>query len=65
MTRRSGQKEQSGKRRITFLRAAVATASHALAGRLEEARQAMSRLRQIDPALRLSNLKHWFPIRRS
>jgi TolB-like protein len=45
--------------------AAVASASHALAGRLEEARQAMARLRRIDPALRMSNLKNWFPIRRS
>ena len=35
--------------------AAVASASHALAGRLEEARQAMARLRRIDPALRMSN----------
>jgi TolB-like protein len=43
--------------------AAVTAASHALAGRLEEARQAMARLRVIDPALRLSNLKDWFPIR--
>jgi hypothetical protein len=31
---------------------------------MEEARQAMERLRQIDPALRISNLKDWFPIRR-
>src|SRR5450830_1160893 len=44
--------------------AAVNAASHALAGRMEEARQAMERLRQIDPALRISNLKDWFPIRR-
>ena len=44
--------------------AAVTAASHALAGRLEEARQAMARLRRIDPALRMSNLKNWFPIRR-
>jgi Flp pilus assembly protein TadD len=44
--------------------AAVAAASHALAGRPEDARQAMSRLRQIDPALRISNLNQWFPIRR-
>ena len=44
--------------------AAVTAASHALAGRPEEARQAMERLRQIDPALRISNLKDWFPIRR-
>jgi TolB-like protein len=44
--------------------ASVMAASHALAGRLEEARQAMERLRQIDPALRISNLKDWYPIRR-
>jgi TolB-like protein len=44
--------------------AAVTAASHALAGRLEEARQAMSRLRQIDPVLRICNLDQWFPIRR-
>jgi TolB-like protein len=44
--------------------AAVAAASHALAGRLDEARQTMSRLRRIDPALRISNLNQWFPIRR-
>jgi hypothetical protein len=44
--------------------AAVTAASHALAGRLDEARQAMSRLRRIDPALRISNLEQWFPIRR-
>jgi TolB-like protein len=45
--------------------AGVAAASHALAGRLEEGRQAMARLRRIDPALRLSNLDDWFPIRRA
>jgi TolB-like protein len=44
--------------------AAVSAASHSLAGRLEEARQAMACLRKIDPALRMSNLKDWFPIRR-
>ena len=44
--------------------AAVTAASHALAGRLEVAQQAMARLRQIDPRLRLSNFKDWFPIRR-
>jgi len=43
----------------------LAAASSALAGRLEEARKAMARLRQIDPGLRLSNLKDLFPIRRS
>jgi len=44
--------------------AAIMAASHGLAGRPEEARQAMERLRQIDPALRISNLKDWFPVRR-
>jgi tetratricopeptide (TPR) repeat protein len=44
--------------------AAVMAASHALAGRPEEARNAMARLREIDPALHLSTLKDWFPIRR-
>jgi tetratricopeptide (TPR) repeat protein len=44
--------------------AAVTAASHALAGRLEQATQAMARVRLIDPSLRLSNLKDWFPIRR-
>ena len=42
----------------------VAAASHALAGRMEEASRAMQRLRQIDPALRVSNLKDWLPVRR-
>ena len=43
---------------------AVIAASHALAGRMEEARPAMERLRQINPALRISNLKELFLIRR-
>ena len=40
--------------------AAVTAASHALAGRLEDARQAMARLRQIDPALRVSTFTRLF-----
>jgi len=44
--------------------AIVTAASHALAGRTQEARQAMERLRQIDPTLRISNLKDRHPIRR-
>ena len=45
-----------------FLAAAALTAgSHALAGRTEESRPAMERVRLIDPSLRLSNLKDWFP----
>ena len=35
----------------------MAAASHALAGRLEEAQKVMARLRQIIPKLRVSNLK--------
>jgi tetratricopeptide (TPR) repeat protein len=44
--------------------AIVKAASNALAGRTEDARCAMDRLRQIDPALRISNLKERHPIRR-
>ena len=39
----------------------VTAASHALAGRLDEAQQAWQRMRQLDPALRISNLKDWIP----
>jgi adenylate cyclase len=35
----------------------IAAASHALAGRLEQAQKALARLRQLDPALRVSNLR--------
>jgi len=44
--------------------AAVAAASHAFAGRMEEASQTMQCVRQNDPALCMSNLKDWLPIRR-
>nr|WP_305111851.1 winged helix-turn-helix domain-containing protein [Shinella lacus] len=40
-------------------------ASHALTGRSMEAQQAMRRLRHLQPAARLSNLKDWLPIHRS
>jgi TolB-like protein len=39
-------------------------AGNALAGRLEDAQKAMGRLRQIDPQLRISNLKDMTPLRR-
>ncbi len=39
----------------------VAAASHALAGRLEEAQKAIARMRQLDPDLRISNLKDRLP----
>lgn len=42
----------------------VIAASHALAGRMDEARRAMQHLRRLDPALRISNLGDWLPIRR-
>jgi adenylate cyclase len=35
----------------------VATASNGLAGRPEQAEKALARLRQLDPALRVSNLR--------
>ena len=44
--------------------ARVTAASHAFAGRLEQAKKAMDRLRQIDPALRVSNLQDVTPLRR-
>jgi TolB-like protein len=42
----------------------VAAASYALAGRSEEARAAIARVRQLDPALRLSSARDLFPISR-
>jgi TolB-like protein len=42
----------------------IKAASHALAGRGDEARRAMRHLRRLDPALRLSNLKDWLPYHR-
>lgn len=43
----------------------VMAASHALAGRHDEAARAMTRLRELDPSLRLSNLADWLTIRQS
>ena len=42
---------------------ALTAASHALAGRIDEARQAIKQLRQLNPSLRASNLTDWIPIR--
>ena len=42
----------------------IAAASYALAGRLVEARKIMARLSELDPALRVSNVKDWVPLRR-
>jgi len=43
----------------------VVAASHALAGRPDEAKRAIDHLRQLDPTLRVSNLADWLPIRRA
>jgi tetratricopeptide (TPR) repeat protein len=37
----------------------IIAASHALAGRTDEAQRAMHHLRGLDPALRISNLRDW------
>jgi TolB-like protein len=44
--------------------AAFIAASHALAGQTDEARRAMQHLRQLDPALCISSLTKYLPIRR-
>jgi TolB-like protein/class 3 adenylate cyclase len=48
---------------LAALRAAAA--SSALAGRFEKAREAVARLRQLDPTARVSNLKDYIPLRRT
>ncbi len=42
---------------------AVLASSHALAGRIDDARKAIKQLRQLDPTLRASNLTDRIPIR--
>ena len=44
--------------------AGIIAASHALTGRMDDARRAMQHMRQLDPALRISNLKDWLPLQR-
>jgi predicted Zn-dependent protease len=41
----------------------VLAASNALAGRLSEAHEAMTHMRELDPSLRVSNLGEVFPLR--
>jgi tetratricopeptide (TPR) repeat protein len=49
----------------TFLMVvSIIAASHALAGRTDEARRAMDHLRQLDATLRIANLEDWLPIHR-
>jgi tetratricopeptide (TPR) repeat protein len=45
--------------------AAFMAAGHALAGRMDEAQQAMIHVRRLDPTLRLSNIDDWLLVRRS
>jgi TolB-like protein/Tfp pilus assembly protein PilF len=47
-----------------LLGSVIHPASKALAGQLSEAQRAMARLRQLDPKLRISNLKELAPLRR-
>jgi adenylate cyclase len=42
----------------------ILAASNALAGHMSEAHEAMAHLRELDPSLRVSNLKEVFPLRR-
>jgi TolB-like protein/class 3 adenylate cyclase len=57
--------EKAVRARPTWLTAVRgAAASHALAGRLDEARKYMARMRELDPALCISNLKDLLPLRR-
>jgi TolB-like protein len=49
----------------TLIATCTAAASAALAGQQTQALRAMSRLRQLDPKMRLSNLRGLFPIQRS
>lgn len=45
-----------------LLASAVLAASHALSGRIADARQTMEAVRQQAPDLRLSNITNWLPI---
>ena len=47
-----------------LLATSATAASAAVLGRMEEAQRAMARLRELDPDLRLSNLKDFIPLRR-
>jgi TolB-like protein/Flp pilus assembly protein TadD len=57
--------EKAFRTRPTYLAVVGAiAASHALAGRMDEARRAMDHLRKLDPKLRISNLDDWVPLSR-
>jgi TolB-like protein len=56
---------EKGLRQANYAGAArMAAASHALAGRLDQAHKAVARLRQIDPTFRVSDVRRMFPFRR-
>ncbi len=59
-----GRKRRCGSNRISSLRHAWPRQAVRSPGSLPEAEKAMARLRQLNPALRLSNLKELLPIRR-
>lgn len=46
-----------------LLAVGIVAASHALAGRIDAARQAMQHFRQLDPAMRVANLGTWVLLR--
>jgi tetratricopeptide (TPR) repeat protein len=57
--------EQSFRQLPAFLLpVAIFAASHAFAGRTEQARTAIEHLRKLDPTFRISSLQGWIPIRR-
>jgi hypothetical protein len=57
--------EQSFRQLPTFLAVvAIIAASHALAGRTEQAQTAVRHLQKLNPAFRVSSLEGWIPIRR-
>jgi TolB-like protein len=49
---------------VFLLAVSIIAASHALAGRMDEARRAMEHLRKLDPALHLSALQDWLRFKR-
>ena len=57
--------EMALKHRPTYLPALrELAAANGLAGRLDEARQAIDELRRLHPSLRVSTVKDWVPFRR-
>ena len=57
---------ERARRDLPFFLIAVGTiaASHALAGRSDEAKRAMREMRELDPTLRISNIPDWLAVLR-